>query len=112
MGAPLARIFDFNSLEVSSALGQRQRPSDEISTAEGPEALVGQQVEVLIVRTPVPPLLGTSLALKGNILGPILVIGTLGVAGAILTESALSFLGIGVNVSTPPGTTDGLRLSS
>ena len=64
MGAPLARIFDFNSLGVSSALGQRQGPSDEISTAEGPEALVGQQVEVLIIRTPVPPLLGTSLALK------------------------------------------------
>jgi peptide/nickel transport system permease protein len=36
-----------------------------------------------------------------NALGPILVAATLGVAGAILTESALSFLGIGVQPPTP-----------
>jgi peptide/nickel transport system permease protein len=36
-----------------------------------------------------------------NALSPILVSATLGVAGAILTESALSFLGIGVQPPTP-----------
>ena len=36
-----------------------------------------------------------------NALSPILVTATLGVAGAILTESALSFLGIGVQPPTP-----------
>ncbi|NNF98809.1 MAG: ABC transporter permease [Desulfobacteraceae bacterium] len=36
-----------------------------------------------------------------NIMGPILVISTLGVAGAILLEAALSFLGLGVQPPTP-----------
>jgi peptide/nickel transport system permease protein len=36
-----------------------------------------------------------------NALAPILVTATLGVAGAILTESALSFLGIGVQPPDP-----------
>jgi peptide/nickel transport system permease protein len=36
-----------------------------------------------------------------NILGPILVIATLGVAGAILIEAALSFLGLGTQPPTP-----------
>ena len=36
-----------------------------------------------------------------NALAPVLVTATLGVAGAILTESALSFLGIGVQPPTP-----------
>jgi peptide/nickel transport system permease protein len=36
-----------------------------------------------------------------NCLAPILVAATLGVAGAILTESALSFLGLGVQPPTP-----------
>ncbi|HET6421214.1 MAG TPA: oligopeptide ABC transporter permease [Geobacteraceae bacterium] len=36
-----------------------------------------------------------------NAMGPVLVTATLGVAGAILTESALSFLGIGVQPPTP-----------
>jgi peptide/nickel transport system permease protein len=36
-----------------------------------------------------------------NALSPVMVAATLGVAGAILTESALSFLGIGVQPPTP-----------
>ena len=36
-----------------------------------------------------------------NALSPVIVSATLGVAGAILTESALSFLGIGVQPPTP-----------
>jgi peptide/nickel transport system permease protein len=36
-----------------------------------------------------------------NSMGPVLVTATLGVAGAILTESALSFLGLGVQPPTP-----------
>jgi len=36
-----------------------------------------------------------------NAIGPVLVSATLGVGGAILTESALSFLGIGVQPPTP-----------
>jgi peptide/nickel transport system permease protein len=36
-----------------------------------------------------------------NVIAPILVTGTLGVAGAILTESALSFLGLGVQPPAP-----------
>ena len=36
-----------------------------------------------------------------NIIGPILVIGTLGIAGAILMEAALSFLGLGMPVTMP-----------
>jgi peptide/nickel transport system permease protein len=34
-------------------------------------------------------------------MGPVLVTATLGVAGAILTESSLSFLGLGVQPPTP-----------
>lgn len=36
-----------------------------------------------------------------NIVGPVLVVATLGVAGAILVEAALSFLGLGVQPPTP-----------
>ena len=36
-----------------------------------------------------------------NALAPVLVSATFGVAGAILTESALSFLGLGITVPTP-----------
>jgi peptide/nickel transport system permease protein len=36
-----------------------------------------------------------------NALAPVMVSATLGVAGAILTESALSFLGLGVQPPTP-----------
>jgi peptide/nickel transport system permease protein len=36
-----------------------------------------------------------------NVMGPIIVIATLDVAAAILTESALSFLGFGVQLPTP-----------
>lgn len=36
-----------------------------------------------------------------NIVGPILVIATLGVAGAILLEASLSFLGLGIQPPTP-----------
>ncbi|MDR1873185.1 MAG: ABC transporter permease [Deltaproteobacteria bacterium] len=36
-----------------------------------------------------------------NAMGPVLVSATLGVAGAILTESSLSFLGLGVQPPTP-----------
>ena len=36
-----------------------------------------------------------------NALAPVLVVATFGVAGAILTESALSFLGFGVPPPTP-----------
>lgn len=36
-----------------------------------------------------------------NAIGPVIVSATLGIAGAILTESALSFLGIGVQPPTP-----------
>ena len=36
-----------------------------------------------------------------NVLGPILVIATLGVASAILTEASLSFLGLGTQPPTP-----------
>ncbi|MFM7271247.1 MAG: ABC transporter permease, partial [Actinomycetes bacterium] len=44
-----------------------------------------------------------------NCIGPILVGATLGVAGAILTESALSFLGFGVQ---PPATSWGALLDN
>ena len=44
-----------------------------------------------------------------NCVGPILVGATLGVAGAILTESALSFLGFGVQ---PPATSWGSLLDN
>jgi peptide/nickel transport system permease protein len=36
-----------------------------------------------------------------NALSPVYVVATLGIGGAILTESALSFLGIGVQPPTP-----------
>jgi peptide/nickel transport system permease protein len=36
-----------------------------------------------------------------NIVGPILIVATLGVAGAILLEASLSFLGLGVQPPTP-----------
>ena len=36
-----------------------------------------------------------------NVLGPVLVIATLGLAGAILTEATLSFLGVGVPPTRP-----------
>jgi peptide/nickel transport system permease protein len=36
-----------------------------------------------------------------NAIGPVVVAATLGVGGAILTESALSFLGLGIQLPTP-----------
>jgi len=36
-----------------------------------------------------------------NVLGPVLVIGTINIASAILTEAALSFLGVGMPVTEP-----------
>jgi peptide/nickel transport system permease protein len=36
-----------------------------------------------------------------NTIGPVIVAATLGVGGAILTESALSFLGLGIQLPTP-----------
>lgn len=42
-----------------------------------------------------------TLHILPNALGPVLVSATLGIAGAILTESALSFLGIGVQPPDP-----------
>src|SRR5690606_28809184 len=36
-----------------------------------------------------------------NAIAPIIVVATLGVAGAILTESTLSFLGLGVKIPNP-----------
>lgn len=36
-----------------------------------------------------------------NVIGPIIVTATFGVAGAIITETSLSFLGIGVQLPTP-----------
>jgi peptide/nickel transport system permease protein len=36
-----------------------------------------------------------------NVLAPIIILGTLGMAGAILTGAALSFLGLGVQPPTP-----------
>jgi peptide/nickel transport system permease protein len=47
---------------------------------------------------------GTRLILRHilpNALTPVMISATLGVAGAILTESALSFLGLGVQPPTP-----------
>ena len=39
--------------------------------------------------------------IRPNVLGPIVVIGTINLALAILTEATLSFLGIGVPPTTP-----------
>ena len=36
-----------------------------------------------------------------NVVGPVVVAATVGLAGAILTESSLSFLGLGVQQPTP-----------
>ncbi|GAC1517470.1 MAG: ABC transporter permease [Gemmatimonadaceae bacterium] len=36
-----------------------------------------------------------------NVIGPVVIAGTLGVAGAIMAEAALSFLGLGVQPPTP-----------
>ncbi|MFT4730432.1 MAG: peptide/nickel transport system permease protein [Granulosicoccus sp.] len=36
-----------------------------------------------------------------NVLGPVLVLGTIGLALAIITEATLSFLGVGVPPTTP-----------
>jgi ABC-type dipeptide/oligopeptide/nickel transport system permease subunit len=47
-----------------------------------------------------------------NVLAPIIILATLGMAGAILTGAALSFLGLGVQPPTPEWGTmlsDGLR---
>ncbi len=35
-----------------------------------------------------------------NVIAPVIVVGTMGIAGAIMTEAALSFLGFGVKVPT------------
>jgi len=47
------------------------------------------------------PLRILALHILPNAIAPVLVSATLGVAGAILTESALSFLGLGVQPPTP-----------
>ena len=41
-----------------------------------------------------------------NILGPLVVVATLGVAGAIISGAALSFLGLGAQPPTPEWGTD------
>jgi len=51
---------------------------------------IGQSDAIIIFRHLLP-----------NAMAPVLVSATLGIAGAILTESALSFLGIGVQPPTP-----------
>jgi len=51
---------------------------------------IGQSDAIIIFRHILP-----------NAMAPVLVSATLGIAGAILTESALSFLGIGVQPPTP-----------
>jgi peptide/nickel transport system permease protein len=49
----------------------------------------------------VPPLRIVLSHIRPNVLGPIVVIGTINLALAILTEATLSFLGIGVPPTTP-----------
>jgi len=47
------------------------------------------------------PLQIMSTHLLPNVLGPVLVIATINIASAILTEAALSFLGVGMPVTEP-----------
>lgn len=49
----------------------------------------------------VPPLLIMFRHVLPNVMGPVLVIGTIGLAIAILTEATLSFLGVGVPPTQP-----------
>ncbi|MCH7944346.1 MAG: ABC transporter permease [Proteobacteria bacterium] len=49
----------------------------------------------------VPPLLIMLRHILPNVMGPVLVLGTIGLALAIITEATLSFLGIGVPPTSP-----------
>lgn len=60
-GMPLDRSFAFDRAEVTRKIGLRSSPSEEVSTALGPEALVGRFVEILIMDSPIAPLIGTVL---------------------------------------------------
>jgi peptide/nickel transport system permease protein/oligopeptide transport system permease protein len=44
-----------------------------------------------------------------NTLGPVIVVATLGIAGVILTEAGLSFLGFGADITTPRGAGSSLK---
>jgi peptide/nickel transport system permease protein len=49
----------------------------------------------------IPPLVIMRRHLLPNVLGPVLVLGTINIATAIVTEATLSFLGVGVPVTHP-----------
>ena len=65
-------------------------PDDPVKAVDGISFAMGAGDFRIIVRHLLP-----------NSLGPIMVVGTFGVASAILIESSLSFLGFGMQAPTP-----------
>ncbi len=64
-------------------------------------SLRSQDFVTAAVATGVPNWRIIFLHILPNVVGPVVVAATLGLAGAILTESSLSFLGLGVQQPTP-----------
>ncbi len=64
-------------------------------------SLRNQDFVIAAVATGVPPRRIIFRHILPNVVGPVVVAATLGLAGAILTESSLSFLGLGVQQPTP-----------
>ncbi len=64
-------------------------------------SLRGQEFVIAAVAMGVPAYRIIFRHILPNVVGPVVVAATLGLAGAILTESSLSFLGLGVQQPTP-----------
>ena len=64
-------------------------------------SLRGQDFVIAAVAVGVPTRRIIFRHILPNVVGPVVVAATLGLAGAILTESSLSFLGLGVQQPTP-----------
>jgi len=64
-------------------------------------SLRGQDFVIAAVMIGAPTWRIIFLHILPNVVGPVVVAATLGLAGAILTESSLSFLGLGVQQPTP-----------
>ena len=94
-------IFEPNALTIFAALGLISWPGQarlmrgQVLTVKGMEYVIAAQA------------MGASTArimfqhILPNAIAPMIVVATLGVAGAILTESTLSFLGLGIQIPNP-----------
>lgn len=86
LGIALTTVFWTQYARVARAAMQAERKRDYVAAAQA----IGAGHPRIILRHVLP-----------NMLGPLLVLATLGIGTAIVSESGLSFLGLGVQPPTP-----------